>query len=32
MFLVGKGFTYSDILIMPTYMRKFYIDYLVPKE
>ena len=27
--MVGKGFTYSDILIMPTYMRKYYIDYLL---
>jgi hypothetical protein len=32
LFLVGRGFTYSDILIMPTYMRKYFISYLVPKE
>ena len=30
--MVKNGFSYSDILIMPTYMRKFYIDYLMPKQ
>ena len=30
--LIVIGFSYSDILIMPTYMRKYFISYLVPKE
>jgi hypothetical protein len=30
--MVTKGFSYSDILIMPTYMRKYFIDSLIPKE
>jgi len=29
LFLVNKGFSYSDILSMPIYIRKYYITYLL---
>lgn len=28
-YLVNKGFTYSDILIMPTYERKYFIGKII---
>lgn len=30
--MVRNGFSYSDVLIMPTYMRRYYVDMLMPKE
>jgi len=30
--LVKNGFTYSDAIIMPTHIRKYYINILKPKE
>ena len=28
LFLVKEGFTYSDILTMPIYLRRYYIQYI----
>ena len=30
--MVSKGFSYSDIQIMPTYIRKYFIESLIPKD
>ncbi len=32
LFLVHKGFSYSDTMIMSTHIRRYYINYLTPKE
>lgn len=29
LFLINKKFTYSDVLSMPIYLRRYYIDYIV---
>jgi hypothetical protein len=32
LFLVHKGFSYQDVLIMPSHVRKYYLSMLQPKE
>ena len=32
LFLVKKGFTYGDILTMPVYLRRYYVDYIIELE
>jgi hypothetical protein len=32
LFLVKKGFSYGDILTMPIYLRKYYVDYIIELE
>ena len=32
LFLVKRGFSYSDILSMPVYVRKYYIQYIQELE
>ena len=32
LFLVKKGFTYSDILSMPVSIRQYYIQYIIEIE
>jgi len=32
LFLVKRGFSYSDILTMPVYIRRYYIQYIVELE
>jgi len=32
LFLVRKGFSYSDILSMPVYIRRYYIETIVELE
>jgi hypothetical protein len=32
LFLVTKGFTYTDVLSMPVYERRYYIDFLLEKQ
>jgi hypothetical protein len=31
LFLVTRGFSYNDILIMPVYERRYYVNFLVEK-
>jgi hypothetical protein len=32
LFLVKRGFSYSDIISMPVYVRRYYIQYIVEME
>jgi hypothetical protein len=32
LFLVRKGFSYGDILSMPVYVRRYYIEYIIELE
>jgi hypothetical protein len=32
LFLVKRGFSYGDILSMPVYIRRYYIQYLISLE
>lgn len=32
LFLVKRGFSYNDVLTMPTYVRRYYIDFLIEIE
>jgi hypothetical protein len=32
LFLVKRGFSYGDILSMPVYIRRYYINYMIEKE
>jgi len=32
LFLVKRGFSYSDILSMPIYVRRYYIQYITELE
>ena len=32
LFLVKKGFSYGDILTMPVYLRRYYVDYIIELE
>jgi hypothetical protein len=32
LFLVKKGFAYNDILLMPIYVRRYYINYIIEIE
>ena len=32
LFLVKKGFTYSDILSMPVYVRRYYLQFIMEME
>lgn len=32
LFLVKRGFSYSDVLMMPVYVRRFYVTYMLDKE
>jgi hypothetical protein len=32
LFLVKRGFSYSDILKMPIHTRKYYINYIIELE
>lgn len=29
LFLVNRNFSYSDVLSMPIYLRRYYIDYII---
>jgi hypothetical protein len=29
LFLIREGFSYNDVLSMPVYIRKYYIDYII---
>jgi hypothetical protein len=32
LFLVKKGFTYGDILSMPIFIRRYYVNYIIELE
>jgi hypothetical protein len=32
LFLVKRGFSYGDILNMPIYIRRYYVNYLIELE
>jgi hypothetical protein len=32
LFLVKRGFSYGDILSMPVFIRRYYVDYLIELE
>ena len=32
LFLVKRGFSYGDILSMPVYLRRYYVDYIIELE
>jgi hypothetical protein len=32
LFLVKRGFSYSDVLRMPIYIRRYYINYMLELE
>jgi hypothetical protein len=32
LFLVTRGFTYGDVLSMPVFVRRYYIDFLLEKQ
>lgn len=32
LFLVKKGFSYGDILTMPVYLRRYYVEYIIELE
>jgi hypothetical protein len=32
LFLVKKGFSYGDVLTMPVYLRKYYVEYIIELE
>jgi hypothetical protein len=32
LFLVKRGFSYGDILSMPVYVRRYYIEYILELE
>jgi hypothetical protein len=32
LFLVKRGFSYGDLLLMPVYLRKYYVDYIIGLE
>jgi hypothetical protein len=32
LFLIKRGFAYSDILSMPVYIRRYYIEYMMELE
>jgi hypothetical protein len=32
LFLVKKGFSYGDILSMPVYLRRYYVEYIIELE
>lgn len=32
LFLINRNFSYGDILTMPVFVRRYYIDYITEKE
>jgi hypothetical protein len=32
LFLVKRGFSYGDILTMPVFIRRYYVEYLIELE
>jgi hypothetical protein len=32
LFLVKRGFSYGDILSMPVYLRRYYVNYMIELE
>jgi hypothetical protein len=32
LFLVKRGFSYGDLLTMPIYLRRYYVQYIVELE
>jgi len=32
LFLIKRGFTYGDIITMPVYIRRYYVNYLIELE
>lgn len=32
LFLVKRGFSYGDVLSMPVYLRRYYVEYIIELE
>jgi len=32
LYLITKGFTYGDVLTMPIFVRRYYINFLIEKQ
>jgi len=32
LFLIKKGFNYSELLTMPIYLRRYYVNYIIEIE
>ena len=32
LFLINRRFTYSDIISMPVYLRRYYVEYILELE
>jgi hypothetical protein len=32
LFLIKRGFSYGDVLLMPIYIRKYYVEYILELE